>query len=223
MTNAPAFTSWLDDFFAAYYQHRPVNATFIGVHAHDDRLPDYSEGGLGDALSDTDTLLARLRDLPNEQLSAAETLDRKLALGFLDIQRWELQSRHFQRGNPCAYTGEATFGVIGLFRRPATPLAARVEAATRRMEAISALLGQAQANLREHVRRQSEPHGPQFITAHGAARAEVRRRPHFPPPCTHPAASRWRIRAYRHRRGISRADDARKRGVSCRSCLPIER
>ena len=60
MTNAPAFTAWLDDFFASYYQHRPVNATFIGVHAHDERLPDYSEHGLGDALADADTLLARL-------------------------------------------------------------------------------------------------------------------------------------------------------------------
>src|SRR3954463_4358921 len=100
MTNAPAFTAWLDDFFASYYQHRPVNATFIGVHAHDQRLPDYSEHGIGDTLAAADGLLARLRDLPAEELSAAETMDRKLALGFLDIQRWELQSRHFQRGNP---------------------------------------------------------------------------------------------------------------------------
>ena len=101
MTNAPGFTAWLDDFFASYYQHRPVNATFIGVHAHDDRLPDYSEHGAGDALADADTLLARLRDLPHEELSAIEAIDRKLAVGFLDIQRWELRSRHFQRGNPC--------------------------------------------------------------------------------------------------------------------------
>ena len=93
MTNAPAFTAWLDDFFTSYYQYRPVNATFIGVHAYDDRLPDYSERGLGDALADAETLLARLRDLPNETLSAAEAIDRKLALGFLDIQRWELRSQ----------------------------------------------------------------------------------------------------------------------------------
>src|SRR5581483_9845967 len=148
MTNAPHFTAWLDDFFAAYYQHRPVNATFIGNHAHDDRLPDYSEHGLGDMLASAERLLGRLGTLPAEPLAPAEAIDRQLAAGFLEIQRWELGSAHFQRGNPCAYTGEAIFGVIGLFRRPATPLPARVEAAARRMEAIPMLLGHAQANLR---------------------------------------------------------------------------
>ncbi len=42
-TKAPAFNKWLDDFFHSYYRHRPVNATFIGVHDYDDRLPDFSE------------------------------------------------------------------------------------------------------------------------------------------------------------------------------------
>jgi uncharacterized protein (DUF885 family) len=148
MTNAPQFTAWLDNFFASYYRLRPVNATFIGQHAHDGRLPDYSEAGLGDMLADAEEQLRALAGLPSEPLAPAEAIDRQLAAGFLDIQRWELGSQHFQRGNPCAYTGEATFGVIGLFRRPATPLAARVEAATQRMEAIPALLGQARANLR---------------------------------------------------------------------------
>ena len=148
MTNAPAFTAWLDDFFASYYRHRPVNATFIGVHAHDERLPDYSEHGLGDALTDAETLLARLRDLPHEELSAAETIDRKLASGFLDIQRWELGSRHFQRGNPCAYTGEAAFGIISLLRRPFAPVEQRLDAARARLAAIPTLLKQARANVR---------------------------------------------------------------------------
>ena len=40
---APAFTAWRDDFFSSYYRLRPVNATFIGIHDEDHRLPDYSE------------------------------------------------------------------------------------------------------------------------------------------------------------------------------------
>jgi len=43
MTNAPAFTAWLDDFFTSYYQSRPVNATSIGV-ASDDALSLPLEG-----------------------------------------------------------------------------------------------------------------------------------------------------------------------------------
>src|SRR5207249_896963 len=43
--NRRAFGAWLDDFFAHYYARRPVNATFIGVHAHDHDLPDFSPDG----------------------------------------------------------------------------------------------------------------------------------------------------------------------------------
>jgi hypothetical protein len=43
---APALAAWLDDFFASYFRHRPVNAAFIGVHDYDERLPDLSESGL---------------------------------------------------------------------------------------------------------------------------------------------------------------------------------
>ena len=41
--------TWLDAFFAAFYARRPVSATFIGAHAHDAALPDYSGGGVAEA------------------------------------------------------------------------------------------------------------------------------------------------------------------------------
>ena len=146
---SPAFTAWLDDFFAAYYRRRPVNATFIGVHDHDDRLPDLSDEGLGDLEATEEELLRRLRALPPEPLSEAEVLDRRLAENFLEIQRWERNSSHFGRGNPAYYTGEAVFGPIALFLRPFAPLAQRVGTAIARLEGVPALLAQGQANLRQ--------------------------------------------------------------------------
>ncbi|HLJ61083.1 MAG TPA: DUF885 family protein [bacterium] len=144
-----AFTGWLDDFFAVYYRHRPVNATFAGVHDHDDRLPDYSSRGVDEAVAAMDALLAWLRNLPREPLSESEETDRRLAEGFLAIQRWEFESSHFHRGNPCVYTGEAIFGVIGLFLRPFAPLAERAEHAAARLSAVPALLDQGRRHLRE--------------------------------------------------------------------------
>jgi hypothetical protein len=148
-SQAPAFAAWLDDFFASYYRHRPVNATFIGVHEHDHRLPDFSEHGVGDALGDARSLLVRLDALPPEPLSLAEQIDRVLAEGFLRIQLWEFTSHHFQRGNPSLYTGEAVFGVMALFLSPFAPLAERVAAAIERLEAIPAFLAQGQENVRQ--------------------------------------------------------------------------
>jgi hypothetical protein len=148
VTAAPAFHAWLDDFFASYYRHRPVNATFIGRHEHDHRLPDYSPRGVEDVLADMETLLARLAALPEEPLTVAERMDRRLAAGFLRIQLWEYRSGHFVTENPAVYTGEAIFGVLGLFLTDFAPPAERVAAAIERLHAIPALLAQGEANVR---------------------------------------------------------------------------
>ncbi len=155
-SRAPAFAAALDDLFAWYYATYPVNATFIGMHDHDHRLPDFSENAAGDALRGLEGLRARFRSLPDEPLTEAEALDRMLAEGFLDIQRWEHTSAHFHRGNPCVYTGEAVFGVISLFLRPFAPLPDRVEAAVRRMASIPGFLDQAISRIRQAPRAWTE-------------------------------------------------------------------
>lgn len=53
----------MDDFFRSYHRHRPVNATFVGVHDHDHLLPDLSESGAGDTLAEMRDLTDRLDDL----------------------------------------------------------------------------------------------------------------------------------------------------------------
>jgi hypothetical protein len=145
---APLFSAWLDDFFGAYYRSRPVNATFIGVHSYDDRLPDYSEKGAGHTVAEMESLLSRLKSLPAEPLSPSQSIDRRLAEGFLNIQTWEYRSSHFQGGNPCTYTGEAIFGLISLFLTPFAPLADRLAVAAARMAALPSFLEQGRSNLR---------------------------------------------------------------------------
>lgn len=149
MSDAPAFNRWRDEFFEAYYRLNPVSATFVGVHAYDHALPDYSPDGVAEAAGAIDGLLARLAALPAEALSEAEAHDRELAEGALLIRRWELGAPQFQSGNPCVYTGEATFGAISLFLRDFAPPAERAAAAAARMRAVPALLAQGRATLRD--------------------------------------------------------------------------
>ena len=149
-TCSPAFSGWLDQFFAAYYRYRPVNATFVGVHAYDDRLPDCSEQGMAAVLGDAQTQLELLEALPAEELSAAEALDRQLARGFVEIQCWESRSAQFgfPLANPSLVTGEAVFGLLGLLLRAFAPVEQRLEVAAARLSAVPALLDGALSNLR---------------------------------------------------------------------------
>ena len=158
---------WLDRFFTSYYAHRPVNATFIGVHGLDHLLPDFSENGAGDTLAEMQSLLRSAERAPAAQIGARGTeepkerfdteertavnwpfLDRRLAEGFLKIQLWEFESQHFHRGNPSLYASEAVFGTMSLFLSDFAPMAERIEAATARLEGVPTLLRQGRENLR---------------------------------------------------------------------------
>ncbi len=140
---------FLDDFFGSYYARRPVNATFIGVHDFDDRLPDFSDNGVGDNLADMRALLERADALDLGPMTPVERTDVRLASGFLRIQLAEFASRHFQAGNPSLYVGEAVFAVLSLFLTDFAPIGERMDAAVSRMEAIPELLVSARGNIRE--------------------------------------------------------------------------
>ncbi len=142
------YEAWMDDFFASYYERRPVNATFIGRHDLDDRLPDFSEEGLGDTVADMDDLLRRSAGLDAQELTPVERMDLRLARGFLRIELRELASGHFHRGNPALYTGEAIFGVMSLFLTDYAPVQDRTAAAVARLRALPSLLSRCRENVR---------------------------------------------------------------------------
>ena len=136
----------IDDFFTHYYARRPVNATFTGVHAYDDRLPDWSPDGLAAMDGEMRSLGEALaREYPSPASVGAfrnnpDLLDAELARGFLEVQRAENASLHGPRGNPALWTGEATFSIIALMIRDFAPPEARADLAEHRAERTGGFL-----------------------------------------------------------------------------------
>jgi hypothetical protein len=130
--------SALDDFLAQYFSRNPVNATFTGLHAHDDRLPDWSraarEAELLELVSLREALTAAwpARDVPTLARDV-DALDAELARANLDVRELETTSRFFHDRNPALWTGEAIFGVVGLLLRPPQPAAVALEAIAARL------------------------------------------------------------------------------------------
>jgi hypothetical protein len=141
----------LDGFFEAYYRRRPVTATFAGVHDHDRALPDWSPGGLDDAVEEMRVLrraldtAGRVPDADVRQFP--EEVDLALADAFLEIQIAEHEGGQFYRGNPALWTGEALFSVISLVTRDFAALPERLEAASARMRGIPRFLADAERTL----------------------------------------------------------------------------
>jgi hypothetical protein len=136
----------IDDFFTHYYSRRPVNATFTGVHAYDDQLPDWSADGLAaqdDEMRSLGEALAREYPAPSSVSAfrgSPDLLDAELARGFLEIQRAEHASRHGPRSNAALWTGEAIFSIIALMTRDFEPAEERAELAEHRLARVSGFL-----------------------------------------------------------------------------------
>ena len=139
-------------FFDSYYRLRPVNATFTGVHDFDDRLPDWSPGGLDAAIDEMRQLRASLGDVGAGDLRATAARDAALAASFLDVQIAELESDHFQRGNPSLAISEAAFGIVALVTRPFAPASRRLDALVGRLHAIPGFLDGARRSLSTTLR-----------------------------------------------------------------------
>ena len=139
----------LGPFFESYYRLRPVNATFTGIHDHDDRLPDWSPEGLECAADEMRRLQQTFADAGADPASLGDVArrDRALARSFLDVQLAEIESRHFFHRNPSLAVGEVAFGVISLMTRPFAPPAERVERAIGRLDDTARFLGGAERSL----------------------------------------------------------------------------
>lgn len=125
-TSATSDAGWARRFLDAHLARHPVDATFVGLHEHDHRLPDLSVSGVEETLGRLDGLLAEADGGLGEDRSAARAgetvgatgtstfarLDRTLIRGFLRTRIWEYESGHVL-GNPSAHVGDAVFGLMG--------------------------------------------------------------------------------------------------------------
>ncbi|MGE0813661.1 MAG: DUF885 family protein [Vicinamibacterales bacterium] len=176
LTGRSAAEAALDGFFDTFYRQRPVTATFTGVHAHDDRLPDWSPEGLARARDEMTAVRAALREAgcPADERVRAFPGDVDLALAdaVLDIAIAEDDSGHFVHSNPSLWTGEAIFGVLSLLTRDFAPLAerlppalARLQAVPRFLAALPDVLGPAPRDWRGRAKRECTVAGDLFAVA----------------------------------------------------------
>ena len=147
-----------------------MNATFTGVHTHDDSLPDWTRVAREDDVREMRELRHRLetthpaprtiggasrgRPSPPDWVALAAdpvALDAELARANLDVRILETESRFFHDRNPALWTGEAIFGVISLLLRPFSPLEQRTGPLLARLDAVPRFLSQMRATLTDPV------------------------------------------------------------------------
>lgn len=134
---------WLD----RSMRFAPSNATGIGDHRFDAQLDDVSARGRTAGLRFSQQTLAQLERIDHAQLSRANQVDAKLLENSLRGSIWQTETLQPWAWNPLMYQSIAGNALYSLMAREFAPLPQRLEAATRRMELMPALLRQARSEL----------------------------------------------------------------------------
>lgn len=133
-----------EKFLKHHLSFRPVDGTFMGRREYDALLPRAD----AQAAAEESRAIARLQQdvaaAPED--SVAERIDKRLAGAELKLAAAALKTRPRQ-ANPAWYTGEATFGIIGLLLPQSQPLNA--EALSTRLKALPDFLADGATRLRE--------------------------------------------------------------------------
>ena len=126
----------VDSFLEHHWRYRPVDATFMGNHDHDHRLPPVGPDVLEQEVAELDALLQRLEAVEMPE-SVGDRLDRKMIEAELRMQKASATERP-RFANPAWYSGEAAFSIISLLLPQSLPV--RHDALLARLAALPAFL-----------------------------------------------------------------------------------
>lgn len=135
----------------AYYAWRdssyPVASSGQGLHTWDDRLTDYRMAAVKARRHRVDSLLARVKTMRVESWSRDDRIDWLLLRSQLEGPAFFARVMTPEESDPQLYVGEIASGIFSLLQKEYAPERVRALAATRRLEAVPALLATARANL----------------------------------------------------------------------------
>jgi len=146
------FARFVDGYLDAFAQRHPSIAAGNGIHDHDDRLEDFSQGAITreiGALAQQRGLLASFDD---RRLTPDERVDRRILLGIID--GWMLEQgtlRNWQR-NPMVYASALADGVHNLMTMASDPAPVRMRRIISKLGQTQALLAAARTNVRNPPR-----------------------------------------------------------------------
>jgi len=125
MYSAEPLPHFVDEYLSYLYEVHPTNATFDGVHIHDDLLEDFSRqavdaqlralGGFARRLAAIDP--ARLTDVERVERPALEANIRSRLFELEEVRSWERSIQHYADVLATSLAGQALFDYAPLAER----------------------------------------------------------------------------------------------------------
>jgi uncharacterized protein (DUF885 family) len=140
----------------AYYEWQarefPVASSSQGLHTWDGQLTDYSPAAIAWRRDHVHELLVRVRAIKSDGWPKDDRIDQILFRAQLERPDFEARVLRSEESNPLLYVGECSNAIFSLLKKEYASHRDRAIAATARLQAMPAMLEQANKNLTRPVR-----------------------------------------------------------------------
>lgn len=134
----------------------PVASSDAGYHAYDDRLTDYSAAAVAKRAAHIHALVERARATDVSKWAKDDAIDLILFRAQLERPDFTSRKRKPAATNPMVYTDEASNAIFSLIKKEYDSPRNRAISATKRLQAVPAMLEQGKKNLTAPVRLYAE-------------------------------------------------------------------
>ena len=140
------------DYYEWEKREFPIYASEMGYHAHDDRLTNYAPDAIAKRAAHIRALLDRARATDPAKWSKDDTIDLILFRAQLERPDFSFRKRNLPATSPMVYSDEASGAIFSLIKKEYDAPRNRAMAATKRLQAVPAMLEQGKKNLTAPVR-----------------------------------------------------------------------
>lgn len=167
------FARFVDRYLDDFARRHPSIAAGNGLHAHDDRLEDFSAAAVAAEVAALKRDAARLRAFDDRALTPDERVDRRILAGVIDGWLLEQETLASWRRNPMLYASALADGVHNLMVMESDPAPARARRVLSKLRGVPALLAAARANVADPPRLFAERGAVMMRGASGMLRDDL--------------------------------------------------
>jgi uncharacterized protein (DUF885 family) len=146
---SPAFRQFVDDYFKAYFEFNPSQATGDGFHEYDSKLEDFSAPAIDGRVAALRSLATRLAALQHDKLAAEESVDAEILDGQIKSELQDIEVLQTWHKNPMGYVGVPGGAIDVLMKRDFAPAQDRLRSIVARMQGIPKFLQSLKQNVAE--------------------------------------------------------------------------
>ena len=149
MYSAEPLPHFVDEYLSYLYEVHPTNATFDGVHLHDDLLEDLSRSAIDTQVRELGAFARRLAAIDPARLTDVERMERPALEANIRARLFELEAIRTWERSPQHYSDILATSLAGQALFAYSPLTERARRIVSKLRQVPRLMQAARDNIKD--------------------------------------------------------------------------